>query len=510
MNKLPIYFLLILLMACTPPVDETPRAAAPAPSAVPTNTLVPAIAPTEAAIADTLPAETTAPTESSFGLPQFTPFPSADLGALVMDGFFDDWRAFSPIYVDPSGDGGSAGIDFNEIYAAHTDSHLLLQLSLGKTVNLQSEPALHVVIGFGEDVISYDFGNRKGRFNGDFASQADLGLVSLPTVTSDIFEIAIPYPSGSTDPVLILFSDPNSGGDLATPDGQALAYAWTNYVSPAEPRSLDRPAGALRVVSWNVLRDNIFDNNLEPHFARVLQALQPDVILIQEIYIYSEKTALNHISEWLGSEWHAQQQGDLITVSRFPFIENWRDSNHNLRARIFPTLLDVDGQPFLVFNAHLSCCDRDQDRQDEVDSFIGFLREVDLPEGTPFLLAGDLNLVGDAQQLITLLTGNIIDEEKFGPDFAPDWGGDALADLLPGHTHSIFKTTWRDDQTSFAPGRLDFIIYSDSVINAQGFVLETAELPAEVLAAYGLQAEDTVEASDHLPLVVDIVLVSAP
>ena len=47
-------------------------------------------------------------------------------------------------------------------------------------------------------------------------------------------------------------------------------------------------------------------------------------------------------------------------------------------------------------------------------------------------------------------------------------------------------------------------------INAQGFVLETAELSEDVLAAYGLFAGDTVESSDHLPVVADIVIVTEP
>lgn len=81
--------------------------------------------------------------------------------------------------------------------------------------------------------------------------------------------------------------------------------------------------------------------------------------------------------------------------------------------------------------------------------------------------------------------------------------------LLPGHTHTNFTSTWRDDESSFAPGRLDFVIYTDSVLNMRGFVLNTAEMLADELAAYGLQAEDTA-GSDHLPLVADVVIVAVP
>ena len=37
------------------------------------------------------------------------------------------------------------------------------------------------------------------------------------------------------------------------------------------------------------------------------------------------------------------------------------------------------------------------------------------------------------------------------------------------------------------------------------FILDTGELSAETLAEYGLSAEDSILATDHLTLVVDIV-----
>ncbi|MCP4362518.1 MAG: hypothetical protein GY796_31315 [Chloroflexi bacterium] len=66
--------------------------------------------------------------------------------------------------------------------------------------------------------------------------------------------------------------------------------------------------------------------------------------------------------------------------------------------------------------------------------------------------------------------------------------------------------TWRDDANGFSPGRLDFFIYSDSVMGVdKHYLLYTGEMTADQLAAYGLQADDSAAASDHIPLVVDIV-----
>jgi hypothetical protein len=64
--------------------------------------------------------------------------------------------------------------------------------------------------------------------------------------------------------------------------------------------------------------------------------------------------------------------------------------------------------------------------------------------------------------------------------------------------------TWRDPSSGYGPGRLDYVVYSDS--NAQivsSFVLDTSRLSDEALAKLGLDRGDC-EGSDHLPVVVDV------
>jgi endonuclease/exonuclease/phosphatase family metal-dependent hydrolase len=65
--------------------------------------------------------------------------------------------------------------------------------------------------------------------------------------------------------------------------------------------------------------------------------------------------------------------------------------------------------------------------------------------------------------------------------------------------------TWTDAENSFPPGRLDYAYVTDSVLEVpHEFVLYTPVLPDRVLQERGLQAEDTNEASDHLPVVIDV------
>jgi hypothetical protein len=67
--------------------------------------------------------------------------------------------------------------------------------------------------------------------------------------------------------------------------------------------------------------------------------------------------------------------------------------------------------------------------------------------------------------------------------------------------------TWYGQRESFWPGRLDFIIYSDAVVDiGNSFVLFTPAMSEEVLERYRLERWDATTASDHLPVVGDLIL----
>ena len=130
--------------------------------------------------------------------------------------------------------------------------------------------------------------------------------------------------------------------------------------------------------------------------------------------------------------------------------------------------------------------------------------EFDLPVGTPIVVAGDMNLVGGSSQVLTLTDGLVHDEATFGPSHAADWDGTPLGDAWPRVNGLGDAFTWRDARSSYSPGKLDYIVYSDSVLElVRAFSLETTGLTGYDLARYGLRADDTLEASDHLPVVAD-------
>ena len=139
---------------------------------------------------------------------------------------------------------------------------------------------------------------------------------------------------------------------------------------------------------------------------------------------------------------------------------------------------------------------------------MSFVREALEPRSaidadTPIVITGDLNLVGLAQQVDSLLTGDIVDTGLFGPDFAPDWDGSALTNLISRQTEKRMGYTWRSPTSSFWPGHLDYIIYSDSVVDVvKDFLLYTPEISPPNLAQYGLLSTDSL-VSDHLLVCAD-------
>jgi len=165
----------------------------------------------------------------------------------------------------------------------------------------------------------------------------------------------------------------------------------------------------------------------------------------------------------------------------------------------------------MVVNCHLPCCDNDTDRQSEVDQIMEFIRDsrdgltnYELEESTPYLIVGDMNFVGDNRQPYTFHTGDIRNNSFYGDDFNPDWDGSDLADVNGFATGSIWKFTWINFFSSYGPGKLDWIYYTDSNLKLENvFNLYTPGFNQQELLQYNLESGDSFQASDHTPVVAD-------
>ncbi len=462
--------------------------------------------------------------ESDLVIPDHGPTP------IVFDGLFDDWGEVSFIVEDPKGDAGPSGIELTTLGIADDGDQLYLDLDVGTEIELDWGHGLSLYLRCdeGEREIRWDPGLRSG-LQTEGAQEmelyfTDIGFIAAPVTTATRFEITLDLEALSIhlgdcarDLLRLRLEDRAVEGD-ALPDAGWVHYPLSVGAVPAPAMpSLERVPGTLRIVTWNILWGGLGDPELIPQFRRVFQALNPDVIALQEIYEHDEAHQL--VLDWFPEEWWEYAGfGNAVTLSRFPRNWGWPGSYDPLDGRFTVAGFETpDAGMFVVFNAHLSFGDQDAERQWEADSFIAYLRDlqtpgglVDMPEGTPFILVGDLNLVGDRAQLDTLLTGAIHDTETFGPPHAPDWDGSPLQDRFALHAGRDAAWTWRSWGGGYWPGKLDYTILPDSVVSvANEFVLDTTILSDDVLEELGLERHDT-EASDHLPVVVDLILPAAP
>ena len=451
---------------------------------------------------------------------------------IVIDGLFDDWQEVPVTITDPEGDYNYD--DWAELKITNDDDFIFFKISLhSEETLLQNWNNFYLYIDADRDSLTghpfrglgtelaWHFGYRTGQyFEQDGIIdlwQNDITLRQAPTVTSTEFEIAIARGSfvlSDPDSIAVIFSSFYDTGDYMPDSWGGVVYQLdTTVVGPAEPILLEKTG--TRLVTYNTLYTGILEPDRQPKFQRIIQALDPDIIALQE---HSEWNEIGDIiSSWFPEDtWY---QGytfrDLVVLSKYPIINQ---ANLISSERTMCALLETDDpiNPYLlILNSHFSCCDNDDDRQEQVDELVQVLREwrlndngpFDLPEGTPMFHVGDFNFVGYREQIETVTAGNIQDEGNYGGDFPLDWDGTAITDLFSRHTHKRMAYTWRSDGSSFNPGKLDYVLYTDSNLSILNhFVLNTLAMPDSILNEWELEAEDTNEASDHLPRIVDFMV----
>ena len=459
---------------------------------------------------------------------------------ISIDGLFSDWDNVDLAYQDIEDDDIDADYstlkitydsEFLFIYFNFYNGEFLMQdwNQFRLYIDADNDSSTgHSVHGIGAE-LEWVFGNRLGYMYVDGQQtelyQNDLTLRIAPTITSTEFEIAIaressPLTINNSQSLIqgkVVFSEIEEGGDLIPDESGGVSFTiGEDFVSDPQPITLERRnENNIRVVSYNTWNEGILDSERQIHFKRILQALDPDIIALQEHADWEEIDDI--IQSWFPEEqWHASwTHNDLVVLSRFQITN---DASIISSGRTMAALLDTEeelGKNLLIFNSHLSCCDNNEARQQQVDEFSGEWRNwvkdesgpFPIDYGTPFIHLGDFNYVGYKQQVETIRNGDIENEGEYGIDFLPDWDSTAIVDLFSRHTHKRMGYTWRKDGSSFNPGKLDYLFYSDASIDTgKHYILNTLAMDELALDYYNLQLDDTQEASDHLPLVFDIVI----
>lgn len=481
---------------------------------------------------------------------------------IVLDAEFDDWSSIKPAFIDPA-DAAEAFIDFGEVRISHDERFVHLLIDVGREVNAQGLDGVAMIVldvdgdaatgrneyGLaGADIIidlspaSSKKADEPGMGIGlrsitqiataspHDSSKAlklnpyDIGFAFAPTYAATQFEFRIQR-AASLPNTPSLFVGNQFNGKIVFIDLQGRladetdsfthqltipAKSEVELVSPSTDPLARAPGTNLRALSWNVHEGGIFTNP-QP-FTRILAAIKPDVIFLQEL---DDKNTGEQLRAFLnaalpqpdGAGWNVifgSGGGNLrcavASISQMsqalPVIASPERPKRSVRTA--GCIVEHNGKRMLVASVHLKCCGRaggseDIERQTEAQLIHQTITTALAGGGIDgVIIAGDLNLVG-SHDPIELLAANL------------DLDRSALAIADADQLDGLSNATWADRKTAFAPGRLDYLLFADSRMTAtHSFVFDSRDLSAKCLKTHGILADDTSATSDHLPLVVDL------
>lgn len=490
-------------------------------------------------------------------------------GPIVLDARFEDWADVKPALVDPV-DAPDAFVDLGEVRVASDSNFIHLLVDFGRTVNVQGLDGTADIIlnadgdeatgvetqgvkgadliirctppnpdrpgspGRGIGITSTTYVSNKNDITKPALNPYDIGLSFAPTHAGRRIEFRIArsdasavVPASALPP---LFTGGSFTGrivftalDGTTADETDLfacalqprtAGSTTQAEDAGQPIDpLTRAEGAtLRVMSWNAELGAIISRP-EP-FVRTINAITPDVILLQEL---TDKISEDQMREFLAHldpdktdrPWHivmGKGGGDLrcAVLSRLPLdpaapleLVTYADRPER-SVRVAAALITFIDRPLLVVSTHLKCCGRNGSPEDVTRlSEVELIRKslavaMEQTKAAGVLVAGDYNLVGSREPLENMQSGLDVD------------GSNAEvidAYQLDGRSNA----TWFDRGQPFAPGRLDYAVFSDSTLRpVKCFVYDSHDLAPRWRDLNRTQADDTNLASDHLPVVFDL------
>jgi len=375
----------------------------------------------------------------------FVPLLILAVSPILIDGSFEDW-----------GKGETETADEYYFYKRITlqDKACLQQLPKERSIQLGGYEILFSPEEKGYGVSCF--------FDGKEKSPYEIGVVFAPTTAATEFEIRI---KKAHEP-------PRTPYSLA-------------------PRSED----TVRVVCWNVQFGQLLVQ--EDRGSRILKALQPDILLLQELDGNDTPEKLRRfLANALGGTWNVHMSAGTVdeqchrlrsaVATRIPSIK-LRNEKATPKKTVMAKM-EVHGKLITLVSLHFRCCggpdgEAEHQRREEATQI---RNAIDGVASQGAIIAGDWNLVGTNQPLLEVKGDDFTVVEALQPD-------------------GLLCATWSDTTSVFTPGRLDWMLVStDSIEVDRGFVLDTSDLDSETLESHHLFSQDTAKLSDHLPLVADL------
>ncbi len=285
-----------------------------------------------------------------------------------------------------------------------------------------------------------------------------------------------------------------------------------------------------RVMTYNALKFDVDDIDRQDSFGVVFSDIQPDIVLMQEIFTAAGADVLLEA---------LNKDGDVF--SRAEFIDG-PDTDHMLfyRKSVVQLLAQkyiqtelrsfaeysvrIDGNDLRLYSAHLKASqgsENEQKRFEEVQILRSYLNELEQNE--EFIIVGDMNIYSSGERAYQEFIANQINnngraEDLISPNLVGDWH-DALEFSIT-HTQSPRTTRFGGGAAGGICDRFDMILGSYGINDGQGidFVVGSYDaygndgnrLNQSILDGVNTSVSPNVaralhDASDHLPVVADFV-----
>jgi exonuclease III len=473
---------------------------------------------------------------------------------IISDGAFNDWAAVPVTLRDPA-DAPQAALDFGEIRVTHDPRFIHLLIDFGRVVNPRSLDGAFSILfdadgnpatGWTEHGLSgvdlrvefsppQNAGVQLESASGRFSSY-EAGLQLAPTYAARQAEIRLDRGArlGSGGPlflgvrfaVKLVFTDPQGRViDETEPIVYPLTSARGARDAPGPDPLKHAPDTAFRVLSWNVGGKAMLTRP-DP-FRRILTAVDPDLLLLDEVSgeasalwvqrlvgtqwqvvfsangghqrsVVAARRLVTPVSSLLRIDYPPQESRAILSLFPDPERRATLARDHTEGISTLGATVQFHDRRLLAVALDMQCCgDRpgcpeDRIRLMEVSAIHAGVRQA-LAAGSfdGVIVAGDFNLVASRDPLDRLADSLDLD-------------GSPLSVAEPLQLNGLSNATWLRRGSPFPPGRLDYVLYSDSSLRLlHSFVFRSTDLSTRWLRRHHLQPDDSDVASDHLPLVSD-------